>query len=95
MVTPLIFGTVVKPSDKMQIDLKQDNNLSFDRKLRMVRADLFALLSCCTNKELINDAKDTIAIKKALYNFFRGEMNARAEKLGSFKHLTGWNQLLH
>lgn len=76
MTTPLIFGTPVRSSLKVT-GADKITDLTFDRKLRMVRADLFALMSCCTNSEFINDALDTIAIKKSLYSFFRGEMNAK------------------
>ena len=60
-----------------------------------MRADLFTLMSFCTNSEFINDALDTVAIKKSLYNFFRGEMNSRVDKFGTFEKLFGWNRLLH
>lgn len=94
MTTPLIFGTPVRSSLKF-CGSEQITDLTFDRKLRMVRADLFALMSCATNSDFVKDAADTIAIKKSLFNFFKGEMNARAKKIGTFEKLTGWNKLLH
>ena len=47
MTTPLIFGTPIRNSLKVS---GSDNitDLTFDRKLRMIRADLFSILSCCT-----------------------------------------------
>ena len=41
-IAPIIVGTVVN-----------DNFDGFTRKLRMLRADLFSLLSVCESKEMI------------------------------------------
>lgn len=61
----------------------------------MVRVDLFALMSCCQNSEFIKDANESVKIKKSLYNFLKGEMNSRVQKLDTFKKLQGWNRLMH
>lgn len=94
MTTPLLFGTPVRNlrrfsgSDKI-------TDITFDRKLRMMRADLFTLLSCSTNSEFISEAKDTIAIKKSVIKFLEGEVNARVDNMKVFSRLEGWNRLLH
>ena len=94
MTTPLIFGTPVR-SSQQYVKTSNITDLTFERKLRMVRVDLFALMSCCQNSEFIKDANETMTIKKSLYNFFRGEQNSRVQKLDTFKKLTGWNRLMH
>ena len=51
-IGPLITGSVVKGG--------------FNRKLRMLRADLFATLSICKNGILIKEENDTKAIKRGI-----------------------------
>ena len=57
----------------------------------MMRADLFALYSLCSNKEFVKVASDTIAIKKSIIKFLHDEMNHRASELRTFEKLEGWN----
>ena len=41
----------------------------------MMRADIFALLSLCSNSDFVKKAQDTIAIKKSIIKFLQDEMN--------------------
>lgn len=52
-VTPFICGTVLKGG-------------SFVRKLRMLRCDLFSILSICHSQMLISHMKQARAIKKGV-----------------------------
>jgi len=56
VTTPLICGTVV--NDEVRGGIKLDlepgiNNMSFIRKLRMIRADIFTLLSLSASSDFI------------------------------------------
>ena len=76
MNTPLICGTVVKNKkiEKMNVGGKQKiSNLTFDRKLRMIRADIFALLSCSMNSSFIRNATLSQLLKKTIYKFMESE----------------------
>jgi len=57
MTTPLIFGTVVDEEwEGLKIkDQKNITNMTFNRKLRMMRADVFTLLSLSTDANFFND----------------------------------------
>lgn len=80
MTTPLICGTMVRNSGASKIRLPTDemiNNMSFDRKLRMIRADLFALLSISTNSDFISKGDLSLIIKKSIEKFTEGELNQR------------------
>lgn len=94
MTTPLIFGTPVRDRQEHsgQVGI---TDITFDRKLRMMRADVFSLLSCSANIDFINKAMDTIAIKKSIHKFLEGEMNSRVQNMKIFEQLEGWNRLLH
>lgn len=52
MTTPLIFGTPVRASLKIS-GSEKITDLAFDRKLRMIRADLFTLMSCSSNSDFV------------------------------------------
>lgn len=52
---PLITGTVLKGS--------------FSRKLKMLRADLFATLSVCQSQYFVNSYKQTKCIKAGIEQF--------------------------
>ena len=58
MWTPLICGTVVRNKNQQEKFNEKEaiTNLTFDRKLRMMRADIFALLSISTNSDFIGNA---------------------------------------
>ena len=51
-IAPVVCGTVI--------------NGGFNRKLRMLRADLFTMLSVCQSAEIISHKKQTNAIKKGI-----------------------------
>lgn len=51
-IAPFVTGTVVKGG--------------FSRKLKMVRADLFAALSVCNSDKFVTEQKQTNAIKKGI-----------------------------
>lgn len=70
-------------------------NMTFHRKLRMMRADVFALLSISMQNMFFKNIEDSDIVKSACLKFLEGEDNKRMERLGVFKHLKGWNKLLH
>lgn len=57
MTTPLIFGTVVKDANSKKYkrfgSTEGITNVSFIRKLRMMRADIFTLLSVSTSNDFM------------------------------------------
>lgn len=54
-IAPFICGTVV--------------NGSFSRKLRMLRADFFSLLSVCESSLIVSEKKQIRAIKKGIISY--------------------------
>lgn len=56
-------------------------NLTYDRKLRMMRADLFSILSCCTNSDFIDKAEVSQIIKKRVVKFLEWEQNVRVRNM--------------
>ena len=71
----MICGTVVKdnyehfkPSNQLRIC-----NDQFKRKLRMLRADLIALLSISQSSEFFKKAKDSNIVKSAVIKFLQTE----------------------
>jgi len=97
MTTPLICGTLVRDQSEYEKVGGQNriNNLTFNRKLRMMRADVFALLSISTNSDFIADPADSQVIKTAVLKFLEGEFNEKAAQYQVFSRLKGWNKLLH
>lgn len=97
--TPLICGTVVTDRDEsVKVARTSTNpitNMTFDRKLRMIRADLFALLSITTHGGIFKTYEQQAIMKKQIINFLAGEFNQRAENMELFERLLGWNKLLH
>lgn len=82
MTTPLICGSVVrnKSIEKMNFGANQKiTNLSFDRKLRMMRADLFSLFSCTMDGSFIKKAHNSQILKKSLIKFLESEQNYRVQ----------------
>ena len=69
--------------------------MTFNRKLRMVRADVFALLSISTTGEFFSDPQKSSVIKKSVLKFLEGEFNDRVHRQSAFATLKGWNNLLH
>lgn len=87
VTTPLICGTIVKDEIRggIKLDLEPGiNNMTFNRKLRMMRADVFALLNVCGSKDFIHKQDLTHQIKKGCLKFLHGEFNKRVEKLELF-----------
>lgn len=78
-VAPLICGTVV--------------NGSFQRKLRMLRADLFCMLSICHSAYFATDFKQIKKIKTGiLANVIKSQdLNGKDE---SIEYLKGWHRQL-
>ena len=97
MTTPLICGSVVKNNsiESLTGGSAKITNLTFDRKLRMMRADIFALLYCSMNSSFIQKADTSQLIKKSLVKFLESELNFRVNQMGTFKQLIGWNRLLY
>lgn len=95
--TPLICGTFInahcdgaRPPHQSQI-----SNMSFDRKLRMMRADLYALLSISTMTDFFSEPLKTTTIKQGILKFLEGEFNERVRRQEVFSRLQGWNKLLY
>jgi len=98
MTTPLIFGTVV--DDDVNFEKKAGNyskisNMTFDRKLRMMRADVYALLSVSTDANFFKEHHQPQIVKKSVLKFLEGEFNEKANELRIFQKLKGWNKLLN
>lgn len=80
MTTPLICGSIVKDNkvDSVWSERSQKiTNLSFNRKLRMMRADVFSLYCCSMNSDFIKKPSVTHALKKSILKFLEGEFNFR------------------
>ena len=60
----------------------------------MMRADVFALLNVSTSSDYMKGAKDANIIKRSIMKYLESEQNERAEGLGLFQNLKGWNHLL-
>ena len=75
MTTPLICGSIIrdKTIEGNCHGLPKISNLTFDRKLRMIRADIFALFSCTMNGHFIKRASVAQLIKKTLNKFLESE----------------------
>ena len=98
VTTPLICGTIVKEEVRggIKLDLEPGiNNMSFIRKLRMIRADIFTLLGVCESSDFIHQEHHIYHIKKGCIKFLHGEFNERAKKLEIFDTLKGWNKIMH
>ena len=80
MLTPLIMGSIVSEQvlghDECHNHLC---NMSFNRRLRMMRADLHALLSISINSDFFENPKDSQVVKMAICKFLEGENLERAE----------------
>jgi len=82
MTTPLICGTVIRghlEGLRSEKALHNIPNMAFNRKLRMMRADVFALLSISTTSDVIGDPKHSQTIKAAALKFLEGEFNERVD----------------
>lgn len=97
MQTPLICGTFVEQEaiGAVQSGSRKANNLTFHRKLRMMRADVFALLSISMQNNFFRNVEDSDIVKSACLKFLEGEDNNKIKKMGVFRYLTGWNKLLY
>ena len=73
-VTPLICGTIV--------------NGSFKRKLKMLRADVFAMLSVCQNEHIITEWNQSKAIKRGAFMFCSRTQDISMEDIVS--KMKGW-----
>jgi len=61
--------------------------MTFRRKLRMMRADIFTLLSISMNKDFIKSAGDSKILKLAILKFLEGEDNERVKRMKVFETL--------
>lgn len=52
--------------------------MTFNRKLRMLRADLFSLISTTQISEFFSDGETINIIKNTIINYVEGEFNNRA-----------------
>jgi len=62
VTTPLICGTIVNDEIRggVKLDLEPGiNNMTFNRKLRMMRADIFTILNICSSKDFIHKSEQT------------------------------------
>ena len=78
-IAPFICGTVV--------------NGGYSRKLRMLRADIFTMLSICHSSYLVTDLKQISKIKNGIIaNVHKSQdLNGRDE---SIEYLKGWHRSL-
>lgn len=97
MTTPLICGTLVREQleGEKLIGEKNITNMTFNRKLRMMRADVYSLVSISTDSSFFAEAQHQQLVKVAALKFLEGEFNERVKKQGVFARLQGWNKLLH
>ena len=102
MSTPLIFGTPVNSkscsSNKIcgnNLHFKSMDYINFSRKLRMIRADIFSLLSISMSDQFFEQSEDSEAIKRGILKFLESEINNKAESMEIFNKLRGWNKFLH
>lgn len=58
--------------------------MTFDRKLRMMRADVYTLLSISTDSNFFAEHDQPQIIKKSILKFLEGEFNERTNKLQVF-----------
>lgn len=93
----MICGTFVQqmPVGAVQSGTPKINNMTFHRKLRMMRADVFALLSISMQNLFFKKVEDSEIVKTACLKFMEGEDNHRIKNMGAFNYLKGWNKLLH
>ena len=75
--SPVISGTVVKSKfmgvKPLNKSLPKITNHMFERKLRMMRADLFSLLSCCQAEEFFKTPREAEIIKNAVIKYVETE----------------------
>jgi len=83
MTTPLLCGTLVngEPEGLLGADRKRITNLTFDRKLRMMRADVFALLGISTDSNFFSEPPPSLFIQQAVRKFLEGEFNDRVNNI--------------
>jgi len=82
MTTPLICGTMVHDTVEgiKTCDLGNSiTNMTFNRKLRMLRADLFTLISTTQISEFFSEGESAGIVKNIIINFVEGEFNNRAK----------------
>jgi hypothetical protein len=99
-LSPQICGTVVHTDPKLKAE---SNGLSvFDRKLLMMRADIYALLSLSRNKAFCSDGTDSIGILRGCQFMLELEHHHKSHQQIYERHmrvieekLRGWNSLLH
>ncbi len=86
MTTPIICGTMIRNNklQKLRSDEKRITNITFHRKLRMMRADMFSLLCLATNSDFIKHPHTTTVIKKGVIKFIESELNYRVKKMDIF-----------
>ena len=77
--TPYICGTPV-------------NGTPFQRKLRMLRADFYTILSLCNLKEFINKEQSTEAIKEGILTLCRDTQDTHMQDV--LDSLKGWPRVL-
>ena len=83
------------PVGAVQSGTPKINNMTFHRKLRMMRADVFSLLSISMQNMFFRNVQDSEIVKSACLKFIDGEDNKKIKSMGLFKYLNGWNKLLH
>jgi len=81
-IAPLIVGSVVS----------ENGPTGFNRKLRMVRADLFTMLSVCQANDIVNLRKQTVAIKKGVSQFLVD--NQKINQQECIDYFKGWERII-
>ena len=97
MTTPLICGTLVREliDGEKPTNVGSITNMTFNRKLRMMRADIYSILSISTDSNFFNEPNHQSIVKVAVLKFLEGEFNDRIKNWDVLKSLKGWNKLLH
>jgi len=89
--TPIIFGSVVGGNDHQFPYTK----LSFERKLRMMRVELFSTLLISNSANFIRSAADTADIKEGIVEFSSKDKIAALKATNILAKLSDWQELLY
>ena len=79
MIAPIIIGSIV--------------NGGFSRKLRMLRADLFTLMSITQSKQFMKQRRNSTGIKTSVVNICRKSQRID-DNVELIQKLKGWNRIL-
>jgi hypothetical protein len=75
--------------------LPKITNQMFDRRLRMMRADMFALLSVSQTEEFFKTPAEAEMVKNAVVQYLESERADKVLEMEVVQKLKGWNKILH